>query len=302
MKRHFDIPAIVRNKAIASGAAHWLESLPDVVAHLEETWQIELGRIFDGGTEAFVAAVTQADGTQAVLKVSLDPGDAILEAKFLRLAGGDGCVALLRDDPDRGAFLLERLGPSMHDLGLPFDQRIEALCAAALRIWRPAPDCGLTTGADKGRWLGNFIAERWDALDRPCTSQAVDHALACARRRTEAHDADRAVLVHGDIHEWNALSTSTGFKLIDPDGMLAEAEADLGILMREDPVELMQGDPRDRAHFLARRCALDATAIWEWGVAERVSTGLLCTQIGLQPVGAQMLAAADRIARDFPNL
>jgi hypothetical protein len=32
-------------------------------------------------------------------------------------------------------------------------------------------------------------------------------------------------------------------------------------------------------------------------VAERVSTGLLLTRIGVQPVGRQMLAAADRSAR-----
>ncbi len=90
-----------------------------------------------------------------------------------------------------------------------------------------------------------------------------------------------------------------GFKLVDPDGLLAEAEYDLGVLMREDPVELLDGDPWERARWLARRCGLDATAIWEWGVAERVSTGLLGTLIGLQPVAAQMLAAADRIARDW---
>jgi streptomycin 6-kinase len=41
---------------------------------------------------------------------------------------------------------------------------------------------------------------------------------------------------------------------------------------------------------------LDATAIWEWGVIERVSTGLLLTQIDLQPVARQMLAAADYAA------
>jgi streptomycin 6-kinase len=41
---------------------------------------------------------------------------------------------------------------------------------------------------------------------------------------------------------------------------------------------------------------LDLTAIWEWGVVERVSTGLLCTQVGLQPVGRDMLAAAQIVA------
>ncbi len=36
-------------------------------------------------------------------------------------------------------------------------------------------------------------------------------------------------------------------------------------------------------------------AIWEWGVVERVSTGLLATRIDLQPAGQQMLATAERV-------
>ena len=78
------------------------------------------------------------------------------------------------------------------------------------------------------------------------------HAVACAERRAAAHDDERAVLVHGDVHQWNALRRGDGLALVDPDGLLAEPEYDLGILMREDPVELMTGDPRDRARWLAR--------------------------------------------------
>ena len=102
------------------------------------------------------------------------------------------------------------------------------------------------------------------------------------------------MLVHGDVHEWNALQASDGFKLVDPDGLLAEPEYDLGVIMREDPND---GDLFARADWLARRTGLDRDAIWEWGVVERVSTGLLATRIELQPVGAQMLAAADRLAQ-----
>ncbi len=104
------------------------------------------------------------------------------------------------------------------------------------------------------------------------------------------------MLVHGDVHEWNALEAPGGFKLVDPNGLLAEAEYDLGIVMREDPVELLEGDPHERARWLAVRSGLDATAIWEWGVVERVSTGLLATRVDLQPVGHQMLAAADHVS------
>ena len=136
----------------------------------------------------------------------------------------------------------------------------------------------------------------WEELDHPCSERTVDHAVRSAGRRVAAHDEDRAVLVHGDVHQWNTLEAGDGFKLVDPDGLLAEAEYDMGILMREDPVDLLDGDPHERSRWLAARTGLDATAVWEWGVVERVSTGLLCTKVDLQPVGRDMLAAADRVS------
>lgn len=288
----------MRNKAAAAGASAWLDALPSLVSALEQEWSFRAGTAFGDATEAFVAAAELSDGTPAVLKllVPRSSGAARHEITALRLAGGSGCVRLLRSDEPRGALLLERLGRSLHELALPLSRRHEILCAAARRLWRPAPGCGLPTGADKGRWLIASISRLWEELDRPCSERAVDAAIACAGRRVAAHDDERAVLVHGDVNEWNALEAGNGFKLVDPDGLLAEAEYDMGILMREDPLELMAGDPCARARWLARRCGLDATAIWEWGMVERVSTGLLGTQVGLQPVARQMLDAADRLA------
>ena len=291
---------MVRNKAFAAGAAAWLDELPALVGDVEREWGLVVGRPFVGGTEAFVAEASLDDGSSAVLKLLIPRSDdaARNEITALRLAGGDGCVRLLRDDVSREALLLERLGRSLHELALPLRQRHEILHAAAARVWRPAPSCGLPTGAEKGRWLIDFIESTWEALDHPCSERAVDQALACAGRRIDAHDDERAVLVHGDVHQWNALESSGGFKLVDPDGLLAEAEYDLGIVMREDPLDLLTGDPRERARWLAAVSGLDETAIWEWGVVERVSTGLLCTDVELQPVGRDMLAAADRLAND----
>lgn len=292
-----DVPPVVRNKAVLAGATQWLDHLPDLVAEIERDWRVVVGRVLAGGTEALVAEATTDDGTEAVLKLLIPrPGDAAKnEITVLRLANGDGCAQLLRHDEGRSALLLEFLGPSLNDLGLPFAQRQEILCAAASRVWRPAPDSGLPTGADKGRWLVEFIQRTWVELDRPCTERAIDYALDAAARRIAAHDDERAVLVHGDVHEWNALQATDGFKLVDPDGLLAEAEYDLGVLMREDPLDLPEGDPHERARWLAARTGLDATAIWEWGAVERVSTGLVCTSINLQPIGHQMLAVADRV-------
>jgi streptomycin 6-kinase len=295
-----EIPAEVRGKARVHGADQWISDLPDLIASLERDWSIQAGQAYPGSTEALVTRATLADGTPAALKLWLPRlgNTAESEIAVLRLVDGEGCAKLLRADAQRAAMLLERLGRPMSALDLPIEQRHELLCAAAERIWRPAPpDCGLRNGAGTGRWLADYITTTWLELDRPCSEQAVDYALDCAKRRTAAHDDERAVLLHGDLHQWNALEARDGaFKLVDPDGVVAEAEYELSVIMREDPVELMTGDPRDRARWLARRCGLDATAIWEWGVVERVSTGLLCTHIDLQPVGRQMLAAAEHIA------
>jgi streptomycin 6-kinase len=206
---------------------------------------------------------------------------------------GEGCAQLLQADVARGALLLERLGRPLYELQLPTRHRHEILLSAASRIWRRAPDAGLPTGAAKAQWLAEFVTGMWEELDHPCSERAIDHALACAARRGQAHRDEQAVVVHADVHQWNALEAGDEFKLIDPDGLLAEPEYDLGIIMREDPLD---GDLHERADWLADRTGLDETAIWEWGVIERVSTGLLGTRVGLQPIARQMLAAADRVA------
>jgi streptomycin 6-kinase len=292
------IPDVVKNKAANADASEWIKELPQLLATIEQSWSITVGRAYGDSTEAFVCEAVLEDSTPCVLKLMIPRAVdyALNEIKVLEILGGEGCVNMLRHDAAIGAMLLERLGPSLHSLGLPITQRHEILCDCVSQVWRPAPDCGLPTGAEKAAWLHDFILATWEALDHPCDEKAIDYALSCVENRARHHDDERSVLVHGDVHEWNTLQSLNGFKLIDPDGLLAEAEYDLGVIMREDPLELMDGDPFDRALWLADRCQLDATAIWEWGVIERVSTGLLATQVGLQPIGDQMLRVAEAVA------
>ncbi len=302
-----EVPATVRSMARSVGADGWLAGLPAVVDALEREWDITVGPPYEDATEAYVAPATLAGGDPAVLKLMVprvQGRHAADEMTVLRLADGRGCVRLLRHDEDTGAMLLERLGQSMFQLRLPIQERHEILCQVAMRLWRPAPGSGLPTGMDKGRRLVAYVEDAWDRLGRPCSEAAVAQSLAGAERRAAAHDDERAVLLHGDVHQWNTLRSADedGWKLVDPDGLLAEPEADLGVLMREDPVELMTGDSADRARWLAARTGTDAVAIWEWGNIERLANGLLSLETGLQPHGRDSLAASDRIAgRPGPN-
>jgi streptomycin 6-kinase len=287
----------VRSRVTNAGDQAWLDHLPALVAGLERDWTITVGRSYDGGSEAFVADATLADSSDAVLKVFIPRLDesARNEITVLRTAAGDPCARLLRYDLSRNAMLIERLGARLDESGLPAEERRAILVSAAQRLWRLTPDAPLPTGADKGRWLTDFIARNWEQLAHPCSEAAVAYAIQCAERRIAAHDDARAVLVHGDIHEWNALQAADGYRLIDPDGLLAEPEYDLGVIMREDPID--PTDPRASARWLARRTGLDETAIWEWATAERLSTALLCTRLGYEPAGRELLAAAEDAAR-----
>ena len=169
------------------------------------------------------------------------------------------------------------------------------LCDVAARLWRPVgPDVDLPTGADKARQYADLLPQLWEETGRPCSQETVDDALGCMNRRRRAHDDRRAVLVHGDVHDLNALQAADGtFKLVDPRGLRAEPACDLGTIVRCNPDS--GDDLRARAKRLAARTGVDATAIWEWGTIHRVISGLYSRSIGFQPFGDLLLAEADRL-------
>lgn len=268
------VPEVVRRKALAAGADGWLAGIDDLVASLAARWSLTLGPELGGGTEAIVLEVTQADGSPAVLKLLVPQADdvAVHEVAVLRHAGGGGCVRLLDADEAAAALLLERLGPSMHDLGtLPYVERLEVLADLCAEMWRLVSGTSLPSlpsGAQKATWLMDRITRSWETLDRPCPEAVVEHAVACAERRRAAHDDTAAVLVHGDVHQWNALRRGDGWALVDPDGLLAEPEYDLGVLLREDPDELLAAGP-----FLERMLAVAAD--WRPGTTPRLADQVL---------------------------
>jgi streptomycin 6-kinase len=289
-----DIPDQVRKTVIADGNESWLNELPGVVASLAREWSLLIGPSLAGGHAALVVEVTLADGTPAVLKIGVPGRSVTQEAVALRLANGDGCARLLGDDASRQALLLERLGAPMYDLVADPVRRLDLLCDVAARLWRPVgPDADLPTGAMLAERFADQLPRMWERAGRPCSQATVADALDCMNRRRLAHDDRSAVLVHGDIHEMNALRASDGgYKLIDPAGFRAEPACDLGTIVRCTPD--LGDDLRARTQKLASRTGVDATAIWEWGTIHRVFSGVYACSIGFQPFGDLLLAEADR--------
>ncbi|GAA1710409.1 streptomycin 6-kinase [Kribbella yunnanensis] len=289
------IPDQVRRTVTASGNESWLDEVPAVVDSLAREWSLVIGPSFSGGLAALVVEATLVDGTAAVLKIGVPGRDLEPEAIALRLADGEGCARLLREDVGRQALLLERLGAPMYDVVSDPATQHDLLCDAAVRLWRPiGPDVGLPTGADLAERYADRLPQLWERAGRPCSPATVADALECMHRRRLAHDDRTAVLVHGDIHEMNALKASDGsYKFIDPAGLRAEPACDLGTIVRCTPD--LGDDLRARTEHLASRTGVDPDAIWDWGTIHRVVSGVYSCSIGFQPFGNLLLAEADRL-------
>jgi streptomycin 6-kinase len=305
------VPYPVRQKVTTLGAEglRWLVGLGDLIGELEQEWQVIVGPSLEGGSEAYVAQARTRDGSKVILKVAIpeNNGNTVLanEITALTLADGHGYVRLLRSDLSRRALLLEPLGIPLRDLGYSTRAQIDIICTTLRESWvHISSGSRLPCGASMAQWLSKFIADLWKHLDRPCSQQALETALSFAQARAKAFDPESSVLVHGDAHNGNTLQnlsqTQSSFKLIDPDGLVAEAAYDLGVLMREWIVELM-ADPvrlgRERCAYLSHLTGADTQAIWQWGFIQCMSTGLLLMRVGQEQSGIQMLKVAEAWTR-----
>jgi streptomycin 6-kinase len=143
----------------------WLARLPGAVGDLERRWSLVLGSAFDNASSAWVAPVTLADGTEAVLKLGMPHSECEHEIDGLRFWSGEPTVRLLDADRELGAMLLERCEPGNGLWLQPKPEQDLVLAGVLKRLWRtpidPHPFRHLSkmlsgwsarTQADAGRW------------------------------------------------------------------------------------------------------------------------------------------------------
>ncbi len=307
MPNHTPSPAVTaRAQSLGSPGEQWLQSLPQIIAERENDWKITIGDAMSGGSHAFVAPATGANGEQYIVKIDIPDipeNDYMNEVRTLQMANGAGYVKIYKVNPTRRATLQERLGARLKDKGYPIERQIEILCAALTRTWRiPVNNPQLSNGADSIAWFRSFISETWERLGKPCSQNVINRAMEYLADREKNLNPAEYVLIHGDVHNNNALESLAEpgtFKLIDPDGIFYEPGYDLGVLMREWPEEYREHPieaGRARCALLHKLTGADESSIWQWGFLQTVSTSFVLLQIGQAELAAQMLSVAEHWA------
>jgi streptomycin 6-kinase len=94
-------------------------------------------------------------------------------------------------------------------------------------------------------------------------------------------------LLHGDLHHDNViLDDDRGWLAVDPKGVIAEPEYEVGAALR-NPFDrpVLFADPatiRKRVDRFARDLALDATRVLSWAFAQAVLSAVWTVEDGLE--------------------
>jgi streptomycin 6-kinase len=283
----------------AEGEA-WLARLPALVNACEDRWDVVAGPPFlPGGAIAYVVPVLRADGSEAVVKISLIERENRFEGEALRAWDGRGAVRLLGTEPALGALLLERCRPGASLLALADEEAADVIALDVLAtLWRPvAPGHPFELAADLAAGWAAAMPDAYFAAGRPLEERIAGRAAATLAELAATADRDEAVLLHQDVHHDNILDAGErGWLAIDPKPLAGERAFDAGALLRDRRAALLAGAHPTRA--MARRLdrvtaatGLERERIRAWGFAQCVVFGLSSYRVG-DPDGAALVGCA----------
>jgi streptomycin 6-kinase len=189
--------------------------LPEAVRRLEGRWALKIGTPFDGEEVscAWVAPVTLADGTHAVLKLGMPHMEGEHELAGLRFWDGEPTVRLLIADDGLNAMLLERCEPGTPLRTLPEAEQDRVIAGLLLRLWRlpPAPHPFRPLSEMTDHWIAETLIDEEQWPDRDLVLEGL--RLLAELPRT----APGEVLLATDLHAGNVLrSERQPWLVIDP--------------------------------------------------------------------------------------
>jgi streptomycin 6-kinase len=301
------VPERLRRNAVDTWGAvgeRWLDRLPALVDGVAREWDLRLGPTFDLSFN-WVAAVTQSDGSDAVLKLGPpEPGHLADEAAALEAFDGAGAVRLLRYDGDRGALLLERAeaGKTLRSLVPARDpEATAAIISVTQRLHRsPRPGCALPDLEDEAESFSGHL--RTYPGDAPLPRRLVQRAGELFDQLCVT--AARRVVLHGDLHHDNVLTaTRERWLAIDPHGVVGDPGYDVGaMLYNPDPHirgdELLALVPA-RIEQLAEGLHLSTERVVCWGFVVAVLSEVWTAQDGGIP-GGRPLDVANALLPRLP--
>jgi streptomycin 6-kinase len=270
-----------------------IANLPVLVEEASQSWDLTAVQPVPNLSYNFVAfALSGAQRSRSVvLKIGVPNRELTSEMAALSLFNGEGACRLIDYDEEKGFLLLERLQPGAMLSTLEDDEQATHIAAEAmLKIWRPLESDSLmsqehTLSGTRAPALHKFIrlSDWFDGLNRlrvmfnggtgPLNSKLVERVENSVKDFfVENH---KPILMHGDFHHFNILSSERGWLVIDPKGVIGPAAYEVGPLLINPWEDLLNGNnyrlmTGRRIDILHEKLGFERERIREWGLAHAI--------------------------------
>lgn len=251
----------------------WLDDLPQIIKQYEQKWNIKASSPFDL-TYNYVAPAHTTKGEHVVLKISFpDNKEFISEIEALNFFDGQGSIRVLQEDRDNLAMLLEKAEPGARVRTVSPDNKQISLVSSVLKILhRPISSENSFPFPTIQDWAKAFAryTKTFSKESGPVPKWMFDRAQDIFTEFPK--DENEHVLLHGDLHSDNILSSQRGWLVIDPKGVVGEREFELGAYLRNPYYDYPKGSDykkleRDRIIQFSEELGFDKKRILDWAFA-----------------------------------
>jgi streptomycin 6-kinase len=267
----------------------WLAELPALIDEASRGWGLTDITPVENLSYNFVAYAyrpsTAASSRSAtaqgvVLKISVPNPELTSEMAALRLFNGEGAARLFEADPKRGMCLLERLFPGeMLSTIADDDQRTHIAADVMLRLWKPVP---LGEPAPQGLpfiklsdWFAGLdgLRPQFGGGTGPFPQRIFEMAEALIPELFAT--SSPPLLIHGDLHHFNILSSGRGWRAIDPKGVIGPPEYEVGPLLINPIPDFLKGgmafsQAERRIAILSERLGFAPQRIRDWAICHSI--------------------------------
>jgi streptomycin 6-kinase len=259
---------------------NWLDGIPHTIEKYQQKWNIEVYPPFIL-TYNFVAPAKRIDGASVVLKIGF-PHDKEFQGEInaLEVFNGNGSEKILEADRENAVMLLEHVLPGTPLSNLEDDEKETKIIASVMKkIWKPlSKNHTFVTIFEWTKELREYPNKYGNQPNPPIPMQFVQKAISLFNELINS--SSKAVLVHGDLHHDNLLSSDRDSWLaIDPKGIAAEPIYEVAAMMR-NPYERIKNSSnlevllRNRIAILSSELQFDPERIRKWCYAQTVLSGV----------------------------
>ncbi|KAA0546865.1 phosphotransferase [Bacillus sp. BGMRC 2118] len=245
----------------------WIHELSHLMERIEKKYAITFTTTpsFKLSYNYVVPAVT-SEGKKVVVKMSVPNIELEREAEWLKDNQSEQVVKMLDYDQKEGYLLLEQLYPGVSLSHINDDTKAVDIAATLMKSIRKEPRAGHSYSSI-GDWVKGLerIRENFHGKTVSINCELVD--LAEERFHYLLSTMEQSVLLHGDLHQDNILLSHTGWKMIDPKGVIGEREVEVIPFLRnnlwkhERPKSVLENRVNHFCHLLG----LHRERILLWG-------------------------------------